>query len=213
MNGGFMPNFSLIPKEEKFFDLIEVGTANMVATAKALKDLVDNWTDVYEKVQKIVDLEHAGDSVTHQIIAMLHRSFVTPFDREDIALLAHSMDDVVDFMHSAADYMLIYKVGSPGERVKELAAIILLATQEVAAAAPMLRNQRGLKKLLDHCIEINRLENLADQAYRSALVELFEEYDMVDIIKWREIYEAMETATDRCEDVANVFEGVALKNS
>ncbi len=208
-----MAKFSIIPREEKFFDLIEVGTANMVRTAEALKDLVDDWTDVHEKVLKIVELEHAGDSVTHQIIAMLHRSFVTPFDREDIALLAHSMDDVVDFIHSAADYMLLYKVGEPGPRVKELAEIILLATKEVAAAAPKLRHKSGLKQLLEHCIEINRLENQADQAYRAALVELFEEYEMVDIIKWREIYESMETATDRCEDVANVFEGVALKNA
>ena len=208
-----MAKFSIIPREEKFFDLIEVGTANMVRTAEALKDLVDDWTDVHEKVLKIAELEHAGDSVTHQIIAMLHRSFVTPFDREDIALLAHSMDDVVDFIHSAADYMLLYKVGEPGPRVKELAEIILLATKEVAAAAPKLRNKSGLKQLLEHCIVINRLENQADQAYRAALVELFEEYEMVDIIKWREIYESMESATDRCEDVANVFEGVALKNA
>ncbi|XUX00492.1 MAG: DUF47 domain-containing protein [Dehalogenimonas sp.] len=208
-----MAKFSIIPKEEKFFDLIEVSAANMVKTAEALKDMVNNWSDIHEKVLKIVELEHAGDSVTHQIIAMLHRSFVTPFDREDIALLAHSMDDVVDFIHSAADYMLLYKVGQPGERVKELAGIILEATKEVAAAAPKLRQKAGLKQLLEHCIEINRLENLADQAYRSALVELFEEYDMVDIIKWREIYESMESATDRAEDVANVFEGVALKNA
>ncbi|APV43443.1 hypothetical protein Dform_00078 [Dehalogenimonas formicexedens] len=208
-----MAKFSIIPKEEKFFDLIEVSAANMVKAAEALKDLVENWGEIHEKVLKIVELEHAGDSVTHQIIAMLHRSFVTPFDREDIALLAHSMDDVVDFIHSAADYMLLYKVGQPGGRVRELAGIILEATKEVAAAAPKLRQKAGLKQLLEHCIEINRLENLADQAYRSALVELFEEYDMVDIIKWREIYDSMESATDRCEDVANVFEGVALKNA
>jgi len=205
--------FSLIPREEKFFDLIEAGAANMVLSAEALKDLVNDWRDVPEKILKIVELEHAGDSITHQIIAMLHRSFVTPFDREDIALLAHSMDDVVDFIHSAADYMMLYKVGEPGDRVRELAEIILLATKEVAAAAPKLRRKTGLKQLLEHCIEINRLENQADQAYRAALVELFEEYEMVDIIKWREIYESMESATDRCEDVANVFEGVALKNA
>ncbi len=208
-----MPKLSIIPREEKFFDLIEADAANMVRTAEALKDLVNHWSDVQEKILKIVELEHAGDSITHQIIAMLHRSFVTPFDREDIALLAHSMDDVVDFIHSAADYMLLYRVGEPGVRVKELAEIILMATKEVAAAAPKLRQKAGLKKLLEHCIEINRLENQADQAYRAALVELFEMPDMADIIKWREIYESMESATDRCEDVANVFEGVALKNA
>ena len=208
-----MVKFSVIPREEKFFDLIEADAANMVRAAEALKDLVYHWKDVSEKFTKIAELEHAGDSITHQIIAMLHRSFVTPFDREDIALLAHSMDDVVDFIHSAADYMMLYKVGEPGPRVRELADIILLAAKEVAAAAPKLRKKAGLKQLLEHCIEINRLENQADGAYRAALVELFEEHDMTDIIKWREIYDSMESATDRCEDVANVFEGVALKNA
>ena len=208
-----MAKFSILPREEKFFDLIEADAANMVRAAEALKDLVNHWKDVPEKFAKIAELEHAGDAITHQIIAMLHRSFVTPFDREDIALLAHSMDDVVDFIHSAADYMMLYKVGEPGPRVKELAEIILQAAKEVAAAAPKLRKKTGLKQLLEHCIEINRLENQADQAYRAALVELFEEHGMTDIIKWREIFESMESATDRCEDVANVFEGVALKNA
>jgi predicted phosphate transport protein (TIGR00153 family) len=202
-----------MPREEKFFDLIEAGAANAVRTAEALKDLVDDWRDVPEKVMKIADLEHAGDSVTHQIIAMLHRSFVTPFDREDIALLAHSLDDVTDFIHSAADYMVLYKVGLPGPRVRVLADIIVAATKEMAIAAPKLRKTATMKKVLENCIEINRLENLADQEYRAALVELFEEHEMADVIKWREIYEAMESATDRCEDVANVFEGVALKNA
>ncbi|MEL7563079.1 DUF47 domain-containing protein [Dehalogenimonas sp. 4OHTPN] len=208
-----MAKISIMPREEKFFDLIEAGAANMVRTAEALKELVNDWRDIPEKFQKIAELEHTGDSVTHQIIAMLHRSFVTPFDREDIALLAHSMDDVVDFIHSAADYMMLYKVGKPNDRVRELAEIILLGAKEVAAAAPKLRKKSGLKSLLEHCIEINRLENQADQAYRAALVELFEEHNIADVIKWREIYESMESATDRCEDVANVFEGVALKNA
>ncbi|TFG46444.1 MAG: DUF47 domain-containing protein [Dehalococcoidia bacterium] len=208
-----MVKFSFMPREEKFFDLIEAGAANMVQIAEAFKDLVYDWRDVPDKIALIADLEHAGDSVTHQIIAMLHRSFVTPFDREDIALLAHSIDDVTDLIHSSADYMLIYKVGKPGPRVLGLADIIVTAAKEIAAAAPKLRKTATIKQLFEHCIEINRLENLADQEYRAALVELFEEHNIADIIKWREIYEAMESATDRCEDVANVFEGVALKNA
>jgi predicted phosphate transport protein (TIGR00153 family) len=205
--------FSFMPREEKFFDLIEAGAANMVQIAEALKDLVYDWRDVPDKIALIADLEHAGDSVTHQIIAMLHRSFVTPFDREDIALLAHSIDDVTDLIHSSADYMLIYKVGKPGPRVQSLADIIVTAAKEIAAAVPKLRKTATIKQLFEHCIEINRLENLADHEYRTALVELFEEQNIADIIKWREIYEAMESASDRCEDVANVLEGVALKNA
>ena len=208
-----MANFSLMPREEKFFDLIEASAANMVKTAEALQDLVHEWREVPTKVAKIAEREHAGASVTHQIIAMLHRSFVTPFDREDIALLAHSMDDVTDFIHSAADYMLLYNVKTPGERAKELSDIIVLAAREIAVAAPKLRNRGHLKLVLAHCIEINRLENLADHAFRAALVELFANPDMAEIIKWREIFESMESATDRAEDVANVFEGVALKNA
>ena len=208
-----MVKLSLMPREEKFFDLIEAAAANTVKIAEAFKDLVDDWRDVPEKVSRIADLEHAGDSVTHQIIALLHRSFVTPFDREDIALLAHSMDDVTDLIHSSADYMLLYKVGEPGPRVQSLANLIVAAAQEIAAAAPKLRKTATMKKLFEHCIEINRLENLADQEFRAALVELFDEQNMADVIKWREIFEAMESATDRCEDVANVFEGVALKNA
>jgi len=199
--------------KEKFYNLIEASGANMVASAEALRDLVHRWQDVPENVAAIAELEHTGDSITHQTIALLHRSFITPLDREDIAKLAHTMDDVTDFIHASADYMLLYRVGRPGQKVKELADIILLAACEVEAAARRLRHKVELKKLLEHCIEINRLENQADQVYREALVDLFDEFDTSDVIKWREIYESMESATDRCEDVANVFEGIALKKS
>ena len=207
-----MVKFSFIPREEKFFDLIEIDAANMVKAAEALCDLVHAWRDVPAKVANIAELEHTGDSVTHQIIAMLHRSFVTPFDREDIALIAHSMDDVTDFIHSAADYMLLYNVNPPDERARELSDLIVLAAKEIALAAPKLRNKRQLKDILQQCIEINRLENLADDVFRSALVELFANREIAEVIKWREIFEHMESAIDRAEDVANVFEGVALKN-
>ena len=208
-----MPKLSLTLNNEKFFDLIEASATNMVQIAEALRDMVHSWQEVPEKAAAIAEMEHTGDSITHQTIALLHRSFLTPLDREDIAHLAHTMDDVTDFIHASADYMLLYRVGRPGQKVRELADIILLATREVAEAARRLRHKADLKKLLEHCIEINRLENQADQVYRAALVDLFEEFDITEVIKWREIYESMETATDRCEDVANVFEGIALKKA
>ncbi|WP_303677442.1 DUF47 domain-containing protein [Dehalococcoides mccartyi] len=209
-----MPRISIIPREEKFFDLLEMSAKNMVITAQELDELVNNWVNVDDQVARIADLEHEGDSIAHQIINLLHRTFVTPFDREDIALLAHTMDDVTDFIHSAADFMFIYKTGRPGERAKELAAIIVLAAKEVSLAVPHLRHKSEMKQVISHCVEINRLENLADVAFRAALGELFtDSKDMANIIKWREIFEHMETATDRCEDVANVLEGVALKNA
>lgn len=203
-----------VPREEKFFDLFEQSAQNMVKTARGLKGLLDSWENVAIKVAEITELEHEGDSITHQIVAQLHRTFVTPFDREDIALLSHVMDDVTDFIHAAADAMLIYKIGQPTQRAKELSDIVVQAAVEVEKAVPMLRRRSELKKVLEHCVELNRLENMADKVFRSALGELFEDTkDTAYIIKWREIYEHMESATDRCEDVANVLEGVALKHA
>ena len=209
-----MVKFPFIPREEKFFGLFEQGAQNMVKAAQELKAMVDTWEDVEERVAVITELEHQGDTTTHQIMAQLHSTFVTPFDREDIALLAHVLDDVTDFIQAAADAMLIYKVDYPSQRAKELADIILQAASEVEKAMPQLRNRAELKQILEGCVEINRLENAADRVFRSALAELFNDTtDIVYIIKWREIYEYMEEATDRCEDVANILEGVALKHA
>ena len=186
----------------------------MVNAARGLKELLDSWENVAIKVAEITELEHEGDSITHQIAAQLHRTFVTPFDREDIALLSHVMDDVTDFIHAAADAMLIYKIGQPTQRAQELADIIVQAAAEIERAMPLLRRRSDLKKVLEHCVELNRLENMADKVSRAALGELFDDSkDTTYIIKWREIYEHMESATDRCEDVANVLEGVALKHA
>jgi len=186
----------------------------MVKAAQGLKELLDNWENVGIKVAEITELEHEGDSITHQIVALLHRTFVTPFDREDIAQLSHVMDDVTDFIHAAADALYIYKIDVPTQRAKELADIIVQAAIEVGRAVPLLRRRSELKKIMAHCVELNRLENKADKVFRSALGELFDDAkDTTYIIKWREIYEHMESATDRCEDVANVLEGVALKHA
>jgi predicted phosphate transport protein (TIGR00153 family) len=206
--------FPFIPKEEKFFRLFEDGARNMVKTAEELKSLIDTWENVEKRVDAITELEHQGDSVTHHIMAQLHRTFVTPFDREDIALLANSLDDIVDFIHSAADAMFLYKIEQPSQRAKELAAIIVQAAAEVERALLLLEHHAQLKQILERCVEINRLENMADRVFRSAMAELFDDSaDIAYIIKWREIYEHMESATDRCEDVADVLEGIALKHA
>ena len=210
-----MFKFPFVPKEEKFFGLFEQGAQNMVRASRELKRMVDTWEDVEQSVAVITELEHEGDSITHQIMAQLHRTFVTPFDREDIALLGHVLDDVTDFIHAAADAMLLYKVDYPSQRAKELADIIVQAAAEVERAVPHLRRRGAqLRQVLPICVEINRLENMADRVYRSALAELFDDtVNMAQVIKWREIYEHMESATDRCEDVADVLEGVALKHA
>ncbi len=209
-----MFKFPFIPKEEKFFDLFEESARNMVKAAQGLKEMVDTWKNIEGRVSEITELEHQGDTITHQIMAQLNRTFVTPFDREDIALLAHTLDDVTDFIHAAADAMLIYKVDSPSHRAKELADIIVQAAAEVERAVPELRHRAELRQILPRCVEINRLENMADRVFRSAMAELFgNTTDLAQVIKWREIYEHMESATDRCEDVSNVLEGVVLKHA
>jgi len=209
-----MVKFSFIPRETKFFDLFEESAHNMVQISQALGDMINTWEVIGRRVAEITELEHTGDTITHRIIAQLHRTFVTPFDREDIALLAHTMDDVTDLIHAAADAMLIYKIDSPSQRVKELTDIIVQATVEVEKAVRGLRRRSELKKILEQCVEINRLENMADRVFRAAMAELFDDtVDIAQVIKWREIYEHMEGATDRCEDVANVLEGVALKHA
>ena len=209
-----MVKFSFVPREEKFFDLFIDSARNMVKAAKGLKDMLDNWENIGVKAAEITELEHEGDSITHQIVALLHRTFVTPFDREDIALLSHPMDDITDFIHAAADAIFIYKIKKPTQRARELAETIVQAAEEVEKAVVLLRHRSDLKKIMKHCVELNRLENRADKIYRSALGELFDDdEDTAYIIKWREVYEHMESATDRCEDVANVLEGVALKHA
>ena len=209
-----MFKFSFIPRVEGFWVLFEESARNVVKIAQCLKQLLDTWQDIEQKVAEIDELEHQGDTITHEIMAQLHRTFVTPFDREDIALLAHTLDDVTDFIHAAGYAMLLYKVDAPSERAKELADIIVQGATEVEKAMPQLRRHRELKKILPRCVEINRLENAADKVFRSAMAELFDDStDMASVIKWREIYEHMEAATDKCEDVANVLEGVALKHA
>jgi hypothetical protein len=204
-----------MPRDDKFFDLFEVSAKNMVRAAESLKDMIYSWECFDEKLAEMTKIEHQGDTITHEIMFQLNRSFITPFDREDIGLLAHSLDDVTDLIQSAADTMVLYKVKTPGKRARELVDIIVQITQEVANVMPDLRRHNSnLEKILNSCVEINRLENVADTIYRTALTELFEyDSDIADIIKWREIYEHMESATDMCEDVANVLESVALKHA
>ena len=209
-----MIKIPFMPREQKFFNFFEADTANTVKAAQLLKTLVDDWSDVDAKAEQIDELEHAGDAITHQIMEQLHRTFVTPFDREDIASLANTLDDITDFIHAAAMAMLMYKIDSPTQRARELADVLVQAAAEVEKAFYLLRHHAKLKQVVTHCVEINRLENKADKVYRAAMSELFEDSkDIALIIKWREIYDHMEAATDRCEDVANVLEGIALKHA
>ena len=209
-----MARFSFMPKNDKFFDLFEEGARNLVRAAILLDELMDEWHLLGERVQEIIELEHHGDNITHRIIAELHSTFVTPIDREDIAQLAQRLDDVLDAIEAAAVRMLIYDIQKPTERAKQLTDILVSVTSEVGKAIPRLRRRRELNHMRQHCIEINRLENEADEIRRSGLAELFHDHiELSEVIKWREIYEHMENAVDRCEDIADILEGVAIKRA
>jgi len=203
-----------MPREAKFYDFFEKDAANLVTAAKELMDFFADYDDVENKVLRFVELEHEGDAITHQIIGQLHRTFVTPLDREDIALLANSLDDVMDFIEAAARTAVLYRVAQPTGRARELTAIIVKMVNELDRAIPQLRHRSEFKHILEHCVEVNRLENEADNVHHAALAELFDkETDIADIIKWREIYELLESAADRGEDVANVLEGIVMKHA
>ena len=201
-----------MPREPKFFDLFEKSVANVATAAKELAEFLDNYTNVAVKVARITELEHQGDAITHQIMEQLHRTFVTPLDREDIALLTENLDDVMDFMEGATNAMYLYRIEQPTTRARQLAAILVAMTDELVKAVPLLRNRSQMKGMLEHCVEINRLENEADAVVRFALAELFDGTPLPEVIKWREIYEHLENAADKGEDVANVLEGVVLKH-
>jgi uncharacterized protein len=201
-----------VPREKAFFVLFEQGAQNAAKIAQQLRDMILVWEDVREKVSIIASLEQQGDVITHQVMSRLHHIFITPFDREDIALLAQSLDNVIDSIHATANAMLLYKVDRPNGRTKEMADIIVQATAEVEKAVSEIHAHIDREHLLRHCVEINRLENMGDDVYRSAMAELFiDSADVIYLIKWREIYDHLESALDSCEDVANVLEGVAIK--
>jgi len=203
----------LLPRDEKFFELFEVDTANVVAGAALLQEMVNNFDRAEELAHRIEEIEHEGDITTHEIFDRLNRTFVTPFDSEDIHALGSGLDDVLDFVEATADRMLLYEVGQPTQELQQLVEILVQATKEVEKTVRLMRDLSQSRRILDHCIEINRLENEGDRLSRRALAQLFRTAQPMDAIKWREIYEHVEMAIDKCEDVANILEGVVAKHA
>ncbi len=210
-----MARFGLTPRDEGFYDLFEQDTSNLVAAAEKLVDLFENYEDVEAKAKHLKDLEHEGDAITHEIIRRVHRTFVTPIDREDISLLANTIDDVMDFIEAAGRTAYLYRITEPTDRAKQLAGIVSRVVHKLNEVMPRLRRTDQYPWILKQCVQINSLENEADDVKHAALAELFDacQMDTCDVIKWREIYEHLETATDRVEDVANVLEGIVLKHA
>jgi predicted phosphate transport protein (TIGR00153 family) len=203
-----------IPRETKFFELFADIANNVADGARALSDLLHHYD--YEQmpaaVARIAAIEHRGDEMTHRILIKLNQTFITPFDREDIHLLASSLDDVLDFIFAASDRLLTYKITQPSPSAKVLAGIILKQSEELGKAVALL--DKDDSHLLDHCVEVNRLENEADKVSREAIGRLFEgELDPITLIKLKELLEVLEEASDKAEDVADVLETVVLKGA
>ena len=208
-------SLSFLPKEDKFFFLLHQSATNIQDVARRLKDLTQDFANVEAKVAEIKDREEFGDRIIHDVTRALHRTFVTPIDREDILELAGRLDDVVDAIDEGAQYILEYKLEEPTHAAQELADIIVECANELERAIALLSSKNAkLRDILPITVEINRLENMADKVTSRARGELFSNgSDMAYILKWRDVYDDLEEATDRAEDAANVLEGIVLKHS
>jgi predicted phosphate transport protein (TIGR00153 family) len=203
--------FRLIPREERFFDDFVALAEQIRKGAGLLDEMLAPERPIWDKADELKEIEHKCDFLTHQIIQRLHRTFVTPLDREDIHALARSLDDVMDAIDASAAFVRLYQISSVRPGARELAKIIRESAQQVVRAMMALSGKVGVTEA---AVEINRLENEADRAHQTALRALFEEErDPVTIMKWKEILDFLEEATDRCEDVANVLEGVVVKHA
>jgi predicted phosphate transport protein (TIGR00153 family) len=205
--------FRLIPKEESFFDMFEQLCGVLVKAAEELVQATARVENMVEGAKRIERLEHDGDQITHEIMARLNRTFITPLDREDIHRMATALDDVLDLMEAATERFVLYKVDHLRPEANQIAKVIRDQVAQVQQMLPKLRHLRR-EHVLEHCIEINRLENVADRILRDSIGALFDGTpDPITVIKWRGLYEYLETATDKCQDIANTVEAIVLKNA
>ena len=200
-----------MPRDDNFFEMFVALAENCHHGAQVLVEMFQKDDGAEKYAERIKDIEHAGDNLTHTLLTRLNQTFVTPFDREDIQALSSRIDDVLDLIDAAASRMVTYKIERVRPGVSDLARILYDTTRQVVVVVGALNKQDSV---LEKCIEINRLENEADRLSRILIARLFdEEKDPVQIIKWKEIIEVIEAAVDKCEDVANVIETVTLKNA
>jgi len=205
--------FRFIPREERFFELFSAAAENVVKGAGLLLDLVTHPDRAETLRRQIEEVEHEGDITTHEIADRLNRTFVTPFDHEDIHALAGALDDVLDDIEATADRMYLYEAGPPSEEMVHLVTVLAEATSAVQKAVNGLSDMKNARRILDYCIEIHRLENIGDENSRLALAKLFRGSDAIHALKWKEIYDHVEDALDKCEDVASIVESIIVKHS
>jgi uncharacterized protein len=203
-----------LPRDESFFEAFEKQGQKTVDGCKAFLAMVEKPADVTAQAKAISDIEHECDKITHHVVEKLHKTFITPLDRNDIYRLITKMDDIMDLVEAAAERVALYDITVMTKEVGDLARCLVSSAERVLEAVTGFRDLKRSELILAKCVEINRLENEADALLRGTLAKLFrEEKDPITIMKWKEIYELLETATDRCEDVANIIEGVVLENS
>ena len=203
--------FRFIPKEEKFFEDFVAMAEQINRGAGLLEQMLAPDQPLWDKADEIKEVEHKCDFLTHEVIQRLHKTFVTPLDREDIHTLARSLDDVIDAIDDSAGIIRLYQIAKVRPDARDLGRIIKSSTEQLVVAMKALGKKQGISTA---AVEINRLENEADRAHQGAVRRLFEEEkDPVTIMKWKEILDFLEDATDRCEDVANVVEGVVVKHA
>ena len=208
-----MPRLSevLVPRDRQYFDLFEEAAGNGLRAAELLNQMLTTYPEHGELAREILICEQEGDRITHDIIQRLNQTFVTPIDREDIYSLASSLDDVVDYTEEVADYLGLYKIEAPMEQAQALAHVLHAAARQIAEAMPRLR---GFKDISHYTVEINRLENDGDRITREAIASLFDNgIDPMVVIRWKDIFERLEEAIDATEHVANILEGIVIKNS
>ena len=199
-----------VPRDREFFDLFEEAAANIVRAADLLDQMLAVFPDRAELARDILICEQEGDRITHDIIHRLNQTFVTPIDREDIYELASALDDIVDYTEEVADYLGLYKIEAPMGQAQRLAHILLQASQQIAEAMPRMRT---FKDISHYTVEINRLENDGDRLVREAIASLFDNgIDPMVVIRWKDLYEKLEAAIDSTEHVANILEGIVIKN-
>jgi len=203
----------LVPHDKIYFDLFEKQAGILKEAAWQLVALTEDFTNVKEKRHEIEKLEHKGDQITHDIYKQLNTSFITPIDPEEISRLASSLDEVLDYIDGSTEKMYYYNIGSTDAHMIELAKLIHMSTCEIESAVKGIRSIKDPRYIEERCIEVNRLENLADDVLAHAVTDLFKTNDAIMIIKFKDIYEHLETATDYCEDVANVLSDIAIRHS
>jgi predicted phosphate transport protein (TIGR00153 family) len=203
-----------MPREENFFELFERAATNADLAAAQLLQLLERFEDVKGRSKQIKDIEHVGDQITHEAIDRLNRTFITPMDREDIHELICRVDDIVDLIDTAAHRIVLYRIEKPTESAVDLARCLKHSTALIVEVMPLLRDMKNGKAINQKCIAIQTQENEADRVMHHAIATLFESRpDPIEVIKWKDIYEEIESATDRCEDVANVLDSIVLKNA